>query len=148
MQKWNTCLCMPTDCTVYHLASTVQPSLQIGMGQVFKFAHVIWWNILQMRMLQWCTGRVSVCDKLFFKLGTLMCASQFYDILMYYTVKICLSYIYHRALHIVVMAVICIWTMWSLNQSINQTFTSTEFFNLMIICLWCCYTCHWWIMKM
>ena len=42
---------MPWGCTGHHLACTVQPGVGCtGMGQVFAFAHVEWWNIVQVRM--------------------------------------------------------------------------------------------------
>ena len=37
-------------CTGHHLACTLQPRECTGMGKVFIFACVGWWNIVQMRM--------------------------------------------------------------------------------------------------
>ena len=51
VHKWNTCLCMPLDCTVHRLARAVQLWGHTGMGQMFTIARVGWWNNVQVRML-------------------------------------------------------------------------------------------------
>ena len=42
---------MPLALIEYYLAFSAQPREYTGMGQVFTFARVGWWNIVQMRIL-------------------------------------------------------------------------------------------------
>ena len=50
--KWNSHLSMPQEgLHSTYLACTVQPRGHTGMGQVFTFAGMRWWNIVQVRML-------------------------------------------------------------------------------------------------
>ena len=48
---WNIHLCTPTHCTLHHLVCPVGCPGNIGMGQVFTFARVGWWNIVQNTMI-------------------------------------------------------------------------------------------------
>ena len=43
--------CVCPGCAVHHITCTVQPRGRTGMGQLFSFARVRWWNIVQVRML-------------------------------------------------------------------------------------------------
>ena len=52
VHTWNICLSTLLGCAVRHLACTVQAMMHTGMEQVFAFAHVGLWNIVQARMLQ------------------------------------------------------------------------------------------------
>ena len=51
VHKLNTHLCILLGCAVHHLACTAQPRGHTGLGQVFLFAYVRWWNIVQVKML-------------------------------------------------------------------------------------------------
>ena len=44
---------MPVVCVVHHLACTMQPKGHTGIGQMFPFLHMGWWNIVQVKMLHW-----------------------------------------------------------------------------------------------
>ena len=51
IHKWNAFFVLALGCTVHNLTCTVQLKEEPGMGRVFVFACVGWWNTTQVRLL-------------------------------------------------------------------------------------------------